>query len=387
MASSEISHEAARFMAAIYQSDVRFSYLPGFARRVREEISRQATCADDLLDIVSTAGITAHDQVLASAEDTRRHVEARDLRTIHDNMKGSELLAADFSPEAIHSEVVAACEHAVQILADSGISVDETPDIFVVDRMPEPYDRKPAATALAIDSEDTAEFGIPQGIYFQRSHLTPYYSQFIALHEMLHVLLGCQDPTRNAHGLEEGLSDVLGSIWLAHQILGRDLTRRLFVLNRLSSDYNPFWERYLDTARQAFALILAHGLDWVLQLLRGGRSELYKVEEFLLRAPRTTVRADLRDEFTSLAWELLFTYPRSFVCSPAAFLFAGEAQSGLTVREVAVRAGLSPEIAGRAARELRDDHGVVFLRKDELVIIEATPATMFAQDWFRYESR
>src|SRR5262249_42184621 len=149
-----------------------------------------------------------------------------------------------------------------------------------------------------IDSADEAEYGIAQGIYFQRAQLTPYYSQFIALHEMLHVLLGRLDPRRNAHGIEEGFGDVLGSIWLSQVILGPSLTRRLFVLTRLSSQYYPHWERYLDSARQAFAQILIHGLDETLRLLSAGRSTLYDMERSLLRTPPVRLHADLGDPFT-----------------------------------------------------------------------------------------
>jgi hypothetical protein len=379
--------EIARFMAATYISDVRFSYLPGFAGQVREEIAAKASSAADLLEILTTATeMVDTERVLATDCDARRQVEARDLRTIRDSITANDLESADFSPEWIHAQVVTTCEQAVEILANHALPIDKPPEVFVVDRMPAPYDRRSSIAALAIDSADEAEYGIAQGIYFQRSQLMPYYSQFIALHEMLHVLLGRTDPHRTAHGLEEGLGDVLGSIWLSQMILGSRLTRRLFVLNRLSSKYLPYWERYLDSARQAFARILIFGLEETLKLVHTGRVELYEVERSLLRTPRVRVHADLRDDFTSLAWELLFTYPRSFVCSPAAYLFAREARSGLTVREVAARARLAPEIATRASRELRDEHGAVFLRRDELVIIEGTPASILSQDWFRYDS-
>jgi hypothetical protein len=49
------------------------------------------------------------------------------------------------------------------------------------------------------------------------------------------------------------------------------------------------------------------------------------MEKSLFKTPPEQVHADLGGEFTSLGWELLFTYSRSFVCSPAAYLFAKEA--------------------------------------------------------------
>jgi len=379
MTTLEHNPETARFMAAMYLSDVRFSYLPGFATEVRGEISRAASSADELVAILARAGSAADPEApLADGPAVRRHVEARDLRTIQEMVKDDRLAAVDFSPEGIHAEIVATCRRAVDILSAQGLTLGEPPDVLLVDRMPHPYDGKPSITALAVDGADEAEYGVAQGVYFQRSGLTPFYSQFIALHEMVHIMLGHRDPGRNAHGIEEGIADVLGSIWLSQLILGRELTRQLYVLNRLSSEYNPYSERYLDSARQAFALILIHGFEGTLEFLRGGRAELYRIEKSLLKAaPRTRIVADLGDDFMSLAWELLFTYPRSFVCSPAAFLFARQAHSGLTIREV----------AAQASRELRDEHGVLFLRKDGLVVLEGTPAIVFSEDWFRYDSR
>ena len=66
--------ETARFMAATYTSDVRFSYLPGFARQVRDEISKRASSADDLIDILSDATDTAgEERPLTTEHDVQRH--------------------------------------------------------------------------------------------------------------------------------------------------------------------------------------------------------------------------------------------------------------------------------------------------------------------------
>lgn len=388
MASSEQSSEVSRFMAALYKTDVKFSYLPGFAAQVIEKIASQAATATDLISIISNAENTvARNEPLVNAEQVRRHVEMQDLLAIAKTLTDSKQLATtDFSEGFVKTEVQSACLMAVDILHGYGTWLGDAPEVFVVERMPEPHGDKKHAAAMVFDREDEKEFGTPEGIYFNRSHLAPYYSQFIALHEIFHVLLGRRDPQRNAHGLEEGLCDLLGSIWLSQIILGRDLTRRLFILNRLSSKYTLRWERYLDTARQAFGIVLTRGLDGTLELLKKGRSALYDIERTLSSTITSQVRADLSDEFISLAWELLFIYPRSFVCSPPAFLFAASTRSGLTVREVAKLASLGPEIAIKAARELRDDHGAVFLRKDEIVILEGTSAAILSKDWFRYES-
>jgi hypothetical protein len=379
--------ENARFMAATYLSDIHCSYLPGFARPTRDRIAEQARSATDLVNILHDAESAAGTgRLLGSAQEARQHVEAADLRTIRDILTCNQLDRVDVSPDKIYADVVLACKRAVEILDQHDLPFGEPPEVFAVEELPPPFDQKPI-TALAVDSADEEEYGISQGIYFRSGELTPYYSSFIALHEMLHVLLGRKDPERTAHGLEEGLSDLLGSIWLSHLILGRDLTRRLYVLNRLSSQYYRYWERYLDSARQALSLVLVHGLDGLLRLLRNGRKQLYKIEETVLSPVAQKANIDLNDDFISLAWELLITYPRAFVCSPAAFLFAKHARSGMTVREVATQALLSPELATLAARELRDEHGVIFLRRDELVVIEATPAAILAKSWFRYDSQ
>jgi hypothetical protein len=203
-------------MAATYLSDVRCSYLPGFASQVRDTIATDASSAADLLEILAEASsVVDREQVLDDDLAVRRYVEARDLKTIRSSVLDNKLDVADFSAEKIHADIVDTCLHAVELLRRHELPIDEPPNVFIVDEMPAPYGRKRPIAALAIDGVDEAEFGVAQGIYFTRSQLTPYYSQFIALHEMLHILLGRQDPSRSAHGIEEGLSDVLGSIWLS----------------------------------------------------------------------------------------------------------------------------------------------------------------------------
>lgn len=394
-ASSEEYSGLSGFMGGLYCADVRFSYLPGFAQEVRDGLRGRSFRSRDesIRYAISKAreGVSRvqHVNVIDSPEIARQYAESRDLETIIDKMIEVDWATVALSEEEIRVDLREASSSAARVLGAYGLAFGKEPvEVYFVEKMPPPYDQKNTA-ALVVDTEDEREYGIKQGVYFLGSSVRPYYTKFIFLHELLHVIFGRQDPDRVAHGLEEGLCDLLGSIWLASEIIGPELTRKLFVLNRLSSSYNPFWERYLDSARQAFWYATSNGFDSLINLARGGRASFYEVErdisqELAINSLLGVPDRDLR--FLRFAASLLLSYPRAYVCSAHALLFAEQVQSGYTVREISTRAKLSPSLGLAAARELRDELGLLFLRKDEVVVIEGTPAQILRESWLRYDS-
>lgn len=379
------SAEHGRFMAALYRTPhTRFASLPDFAVEVRDRIDAEVTTPGQLTDLLmDTARETQQWPVLATEDQARRYVEGRDLQRIAGTTVRADFAGLDCSADAIRAEIVDVCQQAAMILYYHDIGDGTAPAIFIDDELPAPYHQR-GGLAVATSWVDESEYGIPRGIHFLRAGLTPTYSAFLALHEIGHTVLAGEGEHRIAHGLEEGLCDVLG-IWLSVDIFGTSLTRTLYIHNRLSSQYQPQWERYLDTARQALSLIVTYGLVGVHQLVASGRQELYALEQALpADLPARTFTEDVDLEFVRLAWELLITYPRAFVCSPVTLLFAEHLDNGRSIAEVADRARLTLPLATHAAHQLADQFGAVQLGSDQQTILEGMAAVTLAQRWLRY---
>ena len=224
-------------MSVLYQTDIHFSLLSGFLDRLNLDLD--ATHPTDNLPSLLESRLTAAESRLRSSQSALDRAVADDVTRIIETLHVTEPTSLILSESQIIARLNKTASQAQRILSESGIDAP-IPGPTIVDSMPEPYDARNSA-ALVVDSYDEDEYGIPQGIYLRRSNLRPYYSDFLYLHELVHVYLGSLDPKRVAHGLEEGLADYLGAIWLAGSILGLGLTRRLFILNRLSSATLPFW--------------------------------------------------------------------------------------------------------------------------------------------------
>ncbi|MCF6476537.1 hypothetical protein FAF44_50640 [Nonomuraea sp. MG754425] len=372
------------FMSALYPAETRFSYLPRFAVDVRRRIAKAADRPELLRILAEQAEGGAP---LASEEAARRALEARDLRAVLGVLRDERVSEEAVTEEGIVRDLHAVCEKGIGLLRADGFAGLDPPAIHVVDAFPGPFaGRSASAAALTVDRDDTAEYGIREGVYFIRERLTPTYSSFLLTHELIHHALGRSGGWHTAHGLEEGVCDLLGSVRLSQRLLGTALTRRLFILNRLSSGYHRLWERYLDGARQALAHLAVVGYPEFVRELAGGRPALHRIEAGLLDGISGRGALDPADAFTSLAVELLLLFPRAAVCGPAALRFAENALPGLTVREIGVRAGLTAELAARAAAELRDEHGLLYLRDDGIGVMDSEPALRYSRGWLRYDT-
>ena len=369
------------FLGALYHSGVRCSYLPGFLEPLLPLLERP------FKDRISLA-----DDIDAEVRRTERsgpagRVRAADLTGVAAVLRDSTIPLPE-SEEEIEDSLRHAATAAQRLLRPHGFFFDSS-SLHIVDSLPSPYDRN-GASAVSIDLADHMAYGIDPGVYMLRKAIRPFYSQALYLHELIHTILGEQDPDRVAHGLEEGLADLIGAIWLAGQILGPQLTYNIFVLNRLSSHYTPFWEHYLDTARRLCLLYVYGGQERLLSLLRSGRAGLYAGEAHLPLELGSDIQAPIADDpnprIIRLAIDLLIAYPRSFVVSPEAFLFASNARSGLATREISAASGLSADEGEQAASELRNTLGALFMRKDNIVVLEGNAAHILAQQWLRYRS-
>lgn len=359
------------FLGAAYNSTLRTALLrdvvsplrgrletqPYDSTAVAKELSRWM---QDLPPLASRIGTTEEAHLVVLREEISRIaatvVVPAVVRGLEDRRDYSKFMASTLASARAEMSKV-------------GLDVPAPIEAFFVDEFPAPYDSRDAAI-IACDDGDLQEFGIRPGLYIGPG-FRPYYTEFIAFHEVIHVYLGSLSPLEFAGRLEEGWAEVLGAGWLSLRFMPLDLVLKLFVLNRLSSQYTGQWERYLDATRQVWSILQRFGFQRVVELTMGGRPILSDVEANLMQGLGEEWHAStgqIPPDLGALLSAVCDTYPRSLACSPAAFLAAPHAHAGATVREIAASAGMSQSLTIEALEELQDALGLLAVRPDRSVV-------------------
>jgi hypothetical protein len=270
-------------------------------------------------------------------------------------------------------------------LRDVGLSCFE-PEIFIVESLPPPFERAPYS-AFCADMGDLEQYGINPGVYFVKRLLRPVYSRYLLLHEIIHFVLGQSHPEEFGRGLEEGLCEVLGSVILSQKYFGTDLTRNLFIYNRLSSETEQFWELYLDYTRFATALYQRYGLSGIIELIKQGRPAIKKLECQILSKGYITfpLKVGAKDDLVeSLLLQLVHLYGRHLYVSPLAFLIHRSVKAGLSIQEIAKSHSLDVDKCREAVRELQERICVSVLRPDGMAVTFSDAPMLYEANAIRY---
>jgi hypothetical protein len=242
-------------------------------------------------------------------------------------------------------------------LAHLGLGEEEV-RLFIVDNFPRPFERMPWDAGFFEETERVS-FGIEPGVYVKRSSILPFYSTYRVAHEMLHVVmgrLGANVKTGLARGLEEGLCDLVGSIFLGSEIFGWEICRNLVIYDRVGFwPDRQFLELYHETLRQALMIYKEYGLDGAVEIFRRGRVFCKDIE-------RRVLTGDLDLNIASGRWSrevneianLVLSMPRSLVVSPLAWYMSEFLKPGMSITELLKDHNLKDEEARKALRELQE---------------------------------
>lgn len=360
-------------LGALYHIRGNFSLIRPFRQSLPFNDVELPYDRDALADAIDTA--LANDPArtnagLLSPDQVRDHVIAEDLKRVRAELDNSDTVRALNERVDMLPVLKSRLRQAADLLERNGIHTDDA-EIFVVDTFPPPYENRQFAV-LAIDTGDQDAYGIQPGLYFHRRALRPFYSEYLMFHEIIHVILGNKNPELLAHGLEEGLAELVGTIHLSRQLLGTEMTRNIFIYNRLNGDYNPLWEQYLDFTRAAGALCRRYGMDGILRVVEAGRGMIKEVERCIFSERWADIQlppAEFQGPESDLLDLLLLTYPRATITSPLAYHISRYAKEGFSVREVAAAARVSAKDCLAGLNELAEDFSLLALRADNSVIL------------------
>lgn len=273
---------------------------------------------------------------------------ANDLKNIKKTIENSEII----DPER---EIKENYHTLLKLMREEGIEI-EAVKIFVVDKFPKPFDNMPWSVFYA-DKADEKEYGIPFGLYFRRGDLVPYYSSYLLACMLTHVAIGTKNPYLLGRGLEDGICDLFGSIYLGSKILGNDLIKNLVVYTRLGHGINQFWESNLDYFRQATYIYNRFGLEGIVELIKEGRMKIKEVEKYCLSGRFDKIELSSGqwvDELTEIVNYASLAYGRNLVVSPLAKYIANKLKVGDNIEKVIKDLDIKKEGGESAIKELQD---------------------------------
>ncbi len=340
--------------SAIFPIKTNFSRLPNFLNQIKEYFVDlpfeynvvNSRLENIIVDFENTVGEKNKNSIL-------KKLLADDLRKIHASLSENKGLIEE--DNIIEESILKTVKVSVTLLNNIGLELS-TPLVSFIETYPSPYDRA-TGSAMAIDAWDERHYNIPKGLYFRKSSLSPIYTRFLATHEIIHSYLGEISPDFMGRGLEEGLAEIVGAIYLSKHILGSEITKNTFYHNRLGFGINQYWQLYLDYTRMGMYLYNRFGLDGLVSLMKQGRGKIKETEELCFQGAFSKIKlpaGNWDDDLTNISSYLSLTYSRDFVVSPLAYYVANYIDEGDTVELLSQKCNIDKQLVSEAVTELQD---------------------------------
>lgn len=234
--------------------------------------------------------------------------------------------------------------------------------LYVVDKFPKPFDRKEWA-AFNADKADEEKYGVPHGIYFKKNSVIPYYTFHLLSHELTHVAIGLKNPYLLANGLEEGICDVVGILYLNIGILDKKICKNLIINHRFK--YGDEWidQIYLDTFRQGIYIYQHFGLKGMAELIKEGREKIKQVEKYCLKGEFEKInlsKGEWIEELTNVI-DYFSVYPTGLLVSPLAKYIAEKIEKEEKIEDIIKRLNLKKDEGKKAIEELQNRLSIILL--------------------------
>lgn len=343
------------FIAALYHVRGSFSRLPDFIKHFAPQFKALPFEQSAVLEKVRQLREEySHIDGVIGQEQALKLMLAEDLFHVEQVLLKDEIASEINKRKYIKGSLEKCRDRAVDQLLTIGIHLT-SPGLYFVEELPPPYAGQGYSSFVA-DQEDYNLYGIKPGVYFAENHLRPFYSEYLLFHELIHVALSKNNPEFSARGLEEGLAELIGAMYLSSKILGKELTTNLFIYNRLGYGQQSFWELYMDVTRQASMLYNRFGLQGIVHLVNSGRKKLKEVENSCLHMNFEHIylpKGQPDNDLTDIADFLTMAFSRSLVVSPLAKYLTHFVRPHSSIEEILQEANVDQEAGKRALIELK----------------------------------
>jgi len=288
---------------------------------------------------------------------------SEDLNQIGNCQKTLTDDSLSISPETLYSDLDDYTTH----LHSLGININK-PHFEVVESFPPPFE-KFVWSAFCPDEEDERRYGIKRGIYFRSKSIKPLYSRVLLAHELIHTIPGKRNPEILAMGLEEGLAELLGSLYLASRNVGSDVVRNIFIYSRHGNDISTLWKLYLDHSRQAALLYYKFGLEGLLELIKQGRKAIHDVESDILTGKINKInipKGSHPEYLTKLVDHLLLAYLPNYTLKPLEAYLLKYVDEGKNVSDISKLAGVPEDLANKILSDVSGKTVLFVMDKDHI---------------------
>lgn len=267
----------------------------------------------------------------------------------------------------------------LDVYSENGIITD---DIYleIVSSFPKPYSEF-NFWAMSYDISDKTKYGLKPGVFLKEDYLMPFYTPFLIAHEIIHSLIGKKNSTRLARGLEDGIGDVLGSLFIAGENMPYSLCETMLFHSRMHYPQGQFWQTYQNNTFQAFVLHEIVGITGLFEIVKRcqleSRTFIKNIELMLHQQDYQGIidsisgnisKPDIRIQGT---YRKFSTFPQSLSVSKLAYRVAHSVQIGISIEDISKSTGLKKDEVVAALEELNTRVFLV-VEKDNLIVVDET---------------
>jgi len=315
-----------------------------------------------------------------NSENTMNILIANDLKTIINTIKKIKVEEPERELQNHYKMFIKnLIEHNIDLSFNS---------FRIVDDFPPPY-HKQNFWAMNFDVYDEKEFNIPIGIALKRDFISPMFSTVLLAHELVHAAFGTKHTPYLARGLEDGVSDFVGYLFLSYNVIGPEISKNSLINSRFFFPPEQDSEIYIENIRQAMILYKLYGLEGIFEILRlgvmNGRTAIKRIEKNCILGDYSNLglpRGDWKDDLINFC-HYIIGFTRSLVVSPLAYYLAEKIEIGLPIARILKDWNIEPKDGKKALRELQSRVYLVLINKDMIVSDETK--IFLASNCLRYE--
>jgi hypothetical protein len=355
-----LASELTYFHAALYHSRCAFSDVYAFLERTEKLFNARGGGAESARRVAES-----REEKVRGKRDIKTDKEALEILLARDLARIAQHIDESLEIDVDEDQLQADLQFYLNELRQLGVDLP-APRLNVVDRFPKPFN-KYDWTAFSPDAQDEAKYGIPKGIYLLRKKIRPFYSTALVAHELIHTIPAQAKPDLLAMGLEEGLADLVGGLYLAQRRLNTDLAVNVYVYGRNAVGGSHIWNLYKDHTRQAAALFTKFGLRGILALLEQGRGAIHAAERKMLLGKFEEIDLPEGNRDTTLSDMLTFNlsaFLPHYTMSPIERLLVDAVEEGKSVSDVAEDARVRLSVARKALSALTTRTSLFVLEGD-----------------------